>query len=64
MREENRKKSDERMEHILEQIVQFTQLNFKPRLPLSEKGDELDAIIIGLNTLGEELNAAKIKQPE
>ena len=47
--------SDKRTEHILEQILRFTASDFTVRLPVSEKGDELDAIIAGLNTIGEEL---------
>ena len=51
---------DLRLERIHEQLIKFTQLDFNGRIPLSEKGDDIDAIIIGLNTLGEELSVKKI----
>jgi hypothetical protein len=50
-------KQDERLLLIQEQLIKFVQFDFSMALPVSEKGDEIDAIIIGLNTLGEELNA-------
>lgn len=49
---------DNRMELIYNQIVQYTTADFSNRLPVSESGDELDGIIVGLNTLGEELQAS------
>lgn len=48
-------KQDERVEQILEMIIKFVKSDFKTRLIISERGDEWDAIITGLNTLGEEL---------
>lgn len=48
-------KSDKRITQIQEQLIKFTQMDFSGHLPISEKGDEIDAIIVGLNTLGEEL---------
>ena len=47
---------DERLEHIQNQLISFVLFDFTVRVPISEKGDEIDAIIVGLNTLGEELN--------
>jgi hypothetical protein len=55
MENKKHKRTDERMEKIQEMIVRFTQFDFNHQLPVSDKGDDLDAIIVGLNTLGEEL---------
>jgi hypothetical protein len=44
---------------INDQLLRFTQLDFSVTLPVSEKGDELDAIIARLNTPGQELRAFK-----
>ena len=49
---------DERIEKILDQIVRYTTSDFSVRETISGKGDELDAIIVGLNTLGEEMQAS------
>lgn len=53
-------KNDERLEQIMDLILQYTKGNFYVRGKTSEKGDELDAIIIGLNTMAEEFEAVKI----
>lgn len=50
---------DDRIEKILEQILKFTRSDFGMRGVISEKGDEIDAIVAGLNTLGEEWNRKK-----
>lgn len=52
--------NDARLLLIQEQLIKFTQMNFSSSIPVSEKGDEIDAIIVGLNTLGEELSATEI----
>lgn len=49
----------ERLGWIQDQIVKFTQFDFSARVPVSENGDDIDAIIVGLNTLGEELQNKK-----
>jgi PAS domain S-box-containing protein len=49
---------DARIERILEMIVRFTQGHFDKKETVSDEGDELDAIVIGLNTLAEELQAS------
>jgi light-regulated signal transduction histidine kinase (bacteriophytochrome) len=49
---------DIRIEKIYEQLVQYSTGNFSVREDVSDKGDELDAIIVGLNTLGEELHTS------
>ncbi|MCW3076188.1 MAG: Sensory box histidine kinase/response regulator, partial [Bacteroidetes bacterium] len=45
---------DERIEKIINLILQYNVGDYSKRETVSDKGDELDAIIIGLNTLGEE----------
>ena len=51
---------DARLALIQEQILKFTLLDFSMQVPVSKKGDDLDAIIVGLNTLGEELRGVNI----
>ena len=50
--------NDSRIEKIYEQLVEYSTGNFAVRETISESGDELDAIILGLNTLGEELHSS------
>jgi hypothetical protein len=52
---------DARFYLIQIQLIKFTQMDFEEVIPVSEKGDEIDAIIVGMNTLGEELKALQIK---
>ena len=49
---------DPRLNDVLDLILQITSGDLKARGTPSEHGDELDAIITGLNMLGEELSAA------
>ncbi|MDF2437979.1 MAG: hypothetical protein K0Q95_2355 [Bacteroidota bacterium] len=58
MKEQSKYKNDERIEQIYALLVQYTVADFSGRIPVSDNGDELDAIIVGLNTLGEELQAS------
>jgi len=51
-------KHDDRIDKVLNLLLKFTVGDFRHREVISDKGDELDAIIIGLNTLGEELEAS------
>ena len=53
---------DARLYLIQIQLIKFTQMNFDEVIPVSEKGDEIDAIIVGMNTLGEELKALQINK--
>lgn len=46
---------DQRVDKILELIVRYTRKDYSARAEISGNGDVLDAIIAGLNTLGEEL---------
>ncbi len=57
MKTNNEYKPDERIEQILGMILKFVKSDFKARTVISDTGDELDAIITGLNTLGEELES-------
>ncbi len=59
-------KDDDRIDRILNQILKFADSNYSVRGTVSEKGDEIDAIIAGLNILQEEWNAkkAEIKENE
>ncbi|HEV7230029.1 MAG TPA: PAS domain S-box protein, partial [Bacteroidia bacterium] len=50
--------NDERVELILRTLVRFARQDFDALLPVSGKGDELDAILVGLNTVGEEMIAS------
>jgi light-regulated signal transduction histidine kinase (bacteriophytochrome) len=57
--ENNKYQNDERIERIYSLILRYTTSgDYSARENVSEKGDELDAIIVGLNTLGEELQAS------
>jgi PAS domain S-box-containing protein len=56
---DNKYSNDQRFEKACNLIVKYTKLDFSGREVVSGKGDELDAIITGLNTLGEELQASK-----
>ena len=60
MTNDNKINKDERFDQIKEQIIRYTQLNFNGCIPVSKEGDEIDAIIIGLNTLGEELSVLNL----
>ncbi|MEW6467553.1 MAG: MASE1 domain-containing protein [Bacteroidota bacterium] len=46
-----------RMEDLLAVMLKNTILDFSARAPVSEKGDELDALAVGLNTMAEELES-------
>jgi PAS domain S-box-containing protein len=52
------KNKDPRLERIQEMLLKFNAGDFSARETVSEKGDELDAIIIALNTLGEEAQSS------
>ncbi|MFL5753826.1 MAG: sensor histidine kinase [Bacteroidia bacterium] len=51
-------KNDERIQKILDLLVKYTVGDYKERGTISGKGDEIDAIIVGLNTLAEEAAAS------
>ena len=47
--------NQERINEIMDTLLKYTILDFSQTIQISEKGDELDAIAVGLNTLSEEL---------
>lgn len=51
--DENKK----RINTIMDTLIHVTQMDFTVKMPISEKGDELDAIALGLNTMSEELES-------
>lgn len=51
----------QRMDKLLDTLVNYTAMDFSEKAPISEKGDELDAFAAGINALVEELNAHIIK---
>lgn len=55
-------KPDERLLLIQEQLLKFTTLDFSGSLPISQKGDDIDAIMVGINTLAEELRPLNLKK--
>ncbi|MGZ4056595.1 MAG: hypothetical protein ACXVPU_15925 [Bacteroidia bacterium] len=56
---EKKEAKDDRIEKIQEQILRFALKDFSLRVPVSDKCDDIDAIIAGLNVLGEELELKK-----
>jgi len=48
---------EKRMMNFMEVLLKFTLMDFSIRAEVGDKGDELDAIAVGLNTMGEELDA-------
>lgn len=49
--------NEARISHILNVLLKYTMLDFSDQIETTDKGDELDAIAVGLNTLGEELKS-------
>ncbi|WP_020601889.1 ATP-binding protein [Spirosoma spitsbergense] len=47
--------NEKRIVSIMDALIKITQLDFSEKLIVSERGDELDAIAVGLNTMSEEL---------
>jgi PAS domain S-box-containing protein len=50
--------ADDRLEKITALLIKYSTGDFSARETISPKGDNLDAIIIGLNTLAEEIQAS------
>ena len=48
---------EKRMMNFMEVLLKFTLMDFSVRANVGDKGDELDAIAVGLNTMSEELEA-------
>ncbi len=49
------KENEERINAILSALLRYTTMDFSNKLKISDKGDELDAIVVGLNSLIDEL---------
>lgn len=47
--------NEKRITSILDALIKITQMDFSEKIEISEAGDELDAIAVGLNTMAEEL---------
>jgi PAS domain S-box-containing protein len=48
---------ESRISDLLEVLLRYTLLDFSVKAKVSKEGDEIDAVAVGLNTLGEELEA-------
>src|ERR1051326_1824597 len=48
--------NESRINNILDILTDYNKMDFSKKNLLSEKGDEIDALAAGLNTLGEELD--------
>ncbi len=49
------KSNQERVNRILDVLLKYTLLDFSEQIEITENSDEIDAIVVGLNTLSEEL---------
>lgn len=49
------KNNQERINAILDVLLKYTKLDFSEKIVVSDVGDELDAIAVGLNTLSDEV---------
>ncbi len=47
--------NEKRINVIMDALIKITQMDFSEKIEISDKGDELDAIAVGLNTMSEEL---------
>ena len=47
--------NEKRIVAIMDALIKTTQMDFSEKLVVSDRGDELDAIAVGLNTMSEEL---------
>lgn len=58
--------NEKRIVGIMDALIKTTQLDFSEKLEISDRGDELDAIAVGLNTMSEELefHLQQLKQSE
>jgi PAS domain S-box-containing protein len=54
--------NQDRISNIMNILMDYTVMNFKSKIQLSEAGDEIDAVSAGLNTLAEELEYAQEEQ--
>jgi signal transduction histidine kinase/methyl-accepting chemotaxis protein len=47
--------NEKRIVNILDALIKITRMDFSEKIELSDAGDELDAIAVGINTMAEEL---------
>jgi two-component sensor histidine kinase len=66
LEEKNRLQAEyeKRVNHILDVIMALAQLNYKKKAQISSKVDHLDALALGINMLGEELQSSTISLHE
>jgi PAS domain S-box-containing protein len=57
-----KEETEERLNSILETIISISSLDFDHKAKLSDQGDIFDAVAVGLNALGEELQTATISR--
>lgn len=62
MKTKSEKNEDERLEAISDLLIQYSLGNFEAHLPISDNEDDIDAIIAGVNMLGEELKDVTISR--
>ena len=55
---------EHRVESIMSVLLKYTLFDFSEKINISGVGDELDAIGIGLNTMAEELESARVTENE
>ncbi|HXC04361.1 MAG TPA: ATP-binding protein [Bacteroidia bacterium] len=53
---------ENRMNKLLDVLLKFTRLDFSTQAEVSSRGDEIDAVALGLNTLSEELRELRLKE--
>jgi PAS domain S-box-containing protein len=54
--------AEQRLDEIMEVIIAIASLDYSKRLPISDKSNTFDAIALGLNILGEELQASTVSK--
>jgi two-component sensor histidine kinase len=66
LKEKNKRQieNDKRVSHILEVIMSLAQLNYSKKAEVSKNADHLDALALGINMLGEELQSSTISLKE
>lgn len=51
---------EKRVNKIMDVLLKYTMMDFSEKLPISDKGDEIDAIAVALNTLNEEIQTKNL----
>ena len=47
----------DRLNKLVDLLLKYTMMDFSEQMEISNRGDEIDAVALGLNTLGEELDS-------